>query len=138
MRGAATLGFAFALLVMGCRREARDRITAAPEHVPSGVPAKIETVDALIGHAGETVTVEGRAVEGKLEHMTKVVGKTVLYIELLGSKTEIVAYVPTIPACDGPALFTGKVIVVTGMAKGPHGGGAYAETQLDVDRASCR
>jgi ribosome-associated heat shock protein Hsp15 len=57
MRGAATLGFAFVLLAVGCRREARDRITAAPEHVPSSVPAKIETVDALIGHAGETVTV---------------------------------------------------------------------------------
>jgi len=130
-------------LGLGCRRESKSRIIAAPERVPSRPqpsPGPSGTmVDRLVGYAGEVVTVEGQVVKGALAHMTKTItGKVVQFVLLEGGNLEIVAYLPSLPTCPGSVLITGKVIVVVGKATGPGGGGDYAETQLDAERWVCR
>jgi len=137
---AAIVSLSLIALLASCRRD-RERITAAPERNRNydAATTAIVLVDALIGHAGEDVTIEGTVVSGKAQHMTQtMVGKEIAYVELAGSKTEIVAYLPTLPACAGSSFLSGRVIVVTGKAKGPSGGGDYAETQLDVQSWTCR
>lgn len=91
-------------------------------------------VDALVGHVGDVVTLEGTMTAGEGAHLIQEIAeKRPLYLRLL-SGNEVVVYVAQPPGCAGRVELVGKVFVLAGTLGKT---AAYAEPQLDVERWRC-
>lgn len=126
-------------MLFSCARRGRE-IGPAPERsVFRSAPApttssSVPVVDALIGWAGEVVSIDGEIVVPKHEHIEEsIVGKHPLVVAL-ASRGEVVVYFDALPTCARLRM-TGKAFVLHGLTPKTHA--AYAEVALDATRFDC-
>jgi hypothetical protein len=85
---------------------------------------------------GKDISLRVSPVEIPHQHMINPVpGKSVEYVQL-PTGSQMVVYASRAKPCPGEILLTGRVIEVSGAAKGP-GGGRHRELQLDASSWEC-
>jgi hypothetical protein len=125
-----------------CGHRRSNEIGPTPERARSSTPpptppAPIDStvVDGLVGYAGEHVTIEGKIVAPKQEHIEQSMPDKHAYVVELRSGGEVVVYFATIPSCVGVRA-SGKAFVIRGYTPKTHA--VYAEVALDADEFNCR
>ena len=107
---------------------------------PSSASAPVEAApfgrEQLEAALGQAITVRVRPAEIPHQHMIEPPpGKSVEYVELPAGG-QVVVYAVDARPCPGEIALSGRVIEVSGGAKGP-GGGTHRELQIDASVWAC-